>query len=134
MKMRLSVESKARKPPKIFMKASIIKTSKRDRRHNRIRIKVKGTAARPRLSVYRSNKYVYAQLIDDERGVTLTASSTKAATGKGMLEKSKNVGMTLAKAAAGLKIKKVVFDRGGFIYTGRVRALAEGAREGGLEF
>ncbi len=116
------------------MKATRIKTEKRLRRHNRIRARVHGTAAAPRLSVYRSNKYVYAQLIDDERGVTLAASSTKAAEGKGMLEKAKNAGRTLAKAATGLKIKKAVFDRGGFIYTGRVRALAEGAREGGLEF
>ncbi len=116
------------------MKNTRVKTEKRDRRHNRIRAKVSGTATKPRLSVYRSNKYVYAQLIDDERGVTIAASSTKTASGKGMLEKAKNAGVTLAKTATGLKVKKVVFDRGGFIYTGRVRALAEGAREGGLEF
>jgi len=116
------------------MKATQIKTAKRARRHNRIRSKVSGTAECPRLSVYRSNKFVYAQLIDDEKGVTLAATSTKDGKGKGMLEKAKGAGTDIAKKAADLKIKRAVFDRGGFIYTGRVRALAEGAREGGLQF
>jgi large subunit ribosomal protein L18 len=116
------------------MKTSNVKNEKRIRRHNRIRAKIFGTAARPRLSVYRSNKYVYAQLIDDEKGATLAAASTKDAKGKGMLEKAAHAGKELAKRAVELKIKAVVFDRGGFIYTGRVKALAEGAREGGLSF
>ncbi len=116
------------------MKATQIKTAKRNRRHNRIRSKVSGTAACPRLSVYRSNKFVYAQLIDDEKGMTLAATSTKDSKGKGMLEKAKGAGVEIAKKAVELKIKQAVFDRGGFIYTGRVRALAEGAREGGLQF
>lgn len=118
----------------MFMKTTNSKKEKRARRHNRIRAKVSGTAAKPRLSVYRSNRYIYAQLIDDDRGVTLAASSTKAAIGKSELEKAKSAGVILAKAALGLKVKKIVFDRGGFIYTGRVRAFAEGVREGGLEF
>lgn len=116
------------------MKITNVKTEKRERRHRRIRSKVSGTADMPRLSVYRSNKFVYAQLIDDEKGSTLAATSTKDIKGKGMLEKAKQAGVELAKKAQEKKIKKVVFDRGGFIYTGRVRALAEGAREGGLTF
>jgi large subunit ribosomal protein L18 len=112
------------------------KSAQRARRHNRIRAKVNGTEAMPRLSVYKSNKYVYAQLIDDEKGNTIVAASTKdvKTKAKGMLEKAKQAGIELAKLAGTKNIKKVVFDRGGFIYTGRVKALAEGAREGGLQF
>ena len=104
------------------------------RRALRVRKRIKEESTHHRISVFKSLNHIYAQLIDDERGVTIAASSTKTASGKGMLEKAKNAGVTLAKTATGLKVKKVVFDRGGFIYTGRVRALAEGAREGGLEF
>lgn len=116
------------------MNKSTIKTAKRERRHRRIRSKVFGTQEKPRLSVYKSNKFIYAQLIDDEKGVTLAAASTKDVKGKGLLAKAKLAGMEIAKAAAGKKVKTVVFDRGGFIYTGRVKALADGAREGGLIF
>ncbi len=101
----------------------------RDKRRTRIRSKIKGTAKRPRLSVFRSNKYIYAQLIDDVRGETLAAAS-----GDVNVATASEVGKTLADKASKLGIKKVVFDRGGYKYHGRVRALAEGARKGGLEF
>ena len=88
----------------------------------------------PRLSVFKSNRYISAQLIDDQKGVTLAAAHSKVAVGKTLLQKSANVGKDIATKATAKKIKKVVFDRGGFIYTGCVKALAEGAREGGLKF
>ncbi len=110
------------------------KLQQRDRRRKRIRAKVSGTKSMPRLSVFKSNKYVYAQLIDDESGKTLASSSSVKIKAKGKLLQAKKVGEDLAKKAQEHKIKKVVFDRGGFIYTGRVKALAEGAREGGLKF
>ena len=105
----------------------------RARRQKRIRAKISGTAAAPRLSVYRSNKYVYAQLINDEAGKTLAASTSLKMKGK-MMEKAKQVGREIAEKAKALKIEKAVFDRGGFIYTGKIKAIAEGAREGGLKF
>lgn len=109
-------------------------SQQRKRRHARIRSKVAGTAAKPRLAVFRSNKFIYAQLIDDENGVTLAAASdVKAATGT-KKERAKKVGADLAAAGKAKKITEVVFDRGGFLFTGRVAALAEGAREGGLKF
>lgn len=112
-----------------------IKAVKRIRRHAKIRTRLSGTAETPRLAVFRSNKFIYAQLIDDERGVTLASASTADTKGK----KAKVVGATeagkaLAEKAQAVKIKKVVFDRGGFAFKGRVKALAEGAREGGLSF
>jgi large subunit ribosomal protein L18 len=110
------------------------KTLQRERRHRRIRAKVQGTADMPRLSVYKSNRHLYGQLIDDERGHTLLAGSTEKTKGKNMIEKAKAAGMALAKLAQDKKIKKVVFDRGGFIYIGQVKAFADGAREGGLTF
>lgn len=110
-----------------------ITSSSRERRRMRIRSKVAGTEARPRLSVYKSNTSIYAQLINDDKGVTLVAASSKGIKGN-KTEAAKKVGMELAKKAKDQKITKVVFDRGGFIFTGRVKALAEGAREGGLEF
>jgi len=95
---------------------------------------VSGTSLRPRLSVFKSNAFIYAQLIDDENGVTLAASSSLKA-GKGTkTDSAMNVGIEIAKLAKSQNILKVVFDRGGFNYTGRVRSLAEGARQGGLEF
>ncbi len=104
----------------------------------RIRKKVRGTAERPRLSVFRSNRYIYAQLIDDERGVTLvSASSREAEVQQGAtrpIERSALVGKLLAARARAKGIEKVVFDRNGYRYHGNVRALAEGAREGGLIF
>ena len=115
------------------MNTTNAKKEKRERRHRRIRSKVKGTADMPRLSVFKSNKYMTAQLINDDSGTTLAYVSTKSIKGKGMLEKAKKAGAEIAVAAIAKKIQKVVFDRGGFIYTGRVKALAEGAREGGLK-
>ena len=105
------------------------------RRHNRVRKKVVGTAQRPRLAVYRSNKHIYAQLIDDFQGRTLaSASSLKDADGEAPKGKAKAGGAALATRAKEAGVQSVTFDRGGFKYHGRVRAVAEGAREGGLEF
>lgn len=106
----------------------------RDRRHRRVRKKVIGTPQRPRLAVYRSNRYIYAQLIDDVAGQTLVAVSSLGETkDSGPTEKAKAVGEQLAARAKEAGITSVTFDRGGFKYHGRVRAVAEGAREGGLE-
>ena len=107
-------------------------------RHERIRKDLKGTAERPRLNVFRSNANITAQIIDDEKGVTLVSASTlekdlKIANG-GNVEAAKLIGAEIAKRARKAKITKVVFDRGGYLYHGRVKALAEAARENGLEF
>ncbi|GDX52434.1 50S ribosomal protein L18 [Bacteroidota bacterium] len=104
--------------------------------HKRIRKKISGTAERPRISIYRSNSEIYAQLINDEAGHTLLAASSRDLKDiKGTkIEKSKQVGVALAKMAADKGITTAVFDRGGFLYHGRVQAIAEGAREGGLQF
>ena len=111
------------------------KLEQRQRRHRRIRAKVSGTAVRPRLSVFRSNKGVYAQLIDDEKAVTLAAASSLKIEGKGgALVKAKTVGKVIAESAKAKKIEQAVFDRGGYLYAGAIKALAEGAREGGLKF
>ncbi|MFA6552235.1 MAG: 50S ribosomal protein L18 [Candidatus Paceibacterota bacterium] len=115
------------------MKTKNAKTEKRLKRHRKIRAKVSGTATLPRLSVFRSNKCIYAQLIDDEKASTILSASSSKLKGK-MVEKAKAVGTEIAKKAVAKKIEKVVFDRGGYIYTGKIRALAEGAREGGLQF
>lgn len=112
----------------------ISKTQQRNRRHKRIRAKLSGTAEVPRLSVYKSNRFMHVQLIDDEAGKTLAASSSRSVSGKGKLDQAKAAGKEVAKAAKAKKLEKVRFDRGGFIYTGRVKAVAEGAREGGLKF
>jgi large subunit ribosomal protein L18 len=112
----------------------------RKRRRARIRKKIYGTSERPRLSVFRSLRYIYAQVIDDERGHTLVhiSSRSKEFIKEGekisKVEKAKRVGEVLAKKCLEKNIKKVVFDRGGYLYHGRVSALAEGARKGGLEF
>jgi large subunit ribosomal protein L18 len=104
----------------------------------RIRKKISGSAQKPRLSVFRSNTDIYAQLIDDENGVTLASASSRekdvVAQKVVKLEKSKLVGAAIARKATELGIQQVVFDRGGNLYHGRVKALAEGAREGGLQF
>jgi large subunit ribosomal protein L18 len=110
------------------------KTIKRQVRKNRIRSKVSGTAEKPRLSVFKSNKYIYAELINDDLGVTIAEASSLKIDSKGKANHAMAVGEALAKKAKEKKISKVVFDRGGYIYTGRVKALAEGARSGGLEF
>jgi large subunit ribosomal protein L18 len=107
------------------------------KRHARIRQKIEGTAACPRLSVYRSGKHIYAQIIDDAAGVTLAAASTldKSFEGSGAnREAAKKIGIEIAKKAQDKGIATVVFDRGGYLYHGRVKELAEGAREGGLQF
>ena len=114
------------------------KTSPRQKIRFRIRKKINGTAGAPRLSVFRSNTDIYVQLIDDNSGVTLASASSKqkdiTAQKSPKTEKSKLVGQAIAKKATELGIKKVVFDRSGYIYHGRVKAVAEGAREGGLDF
>ena len=109
----------------------------RIRRHERVRKNISGTAERPRLNVFRSAKHIYAQIIDDAKGVTLVAASSmdKDFDGYGgNVEGAKKVGEKIAEKASAAGIKAVVFDRGGYVYHGRVAALAEGAREGGLEF
>lgn len=116
------------------MTIKLTKNEQRTRRHRRIRAKVSGTAARPRLAIFKSLAYFYAQLIDDTKGTTLASSSDMGLKGKTKTERAKLAGIALAKAAKEKKIASVVFDRGGFIYTGRVRAFADGAREGGLVF
>ena len=113
------------------------KNTLRLKRHKRMRNDLAGTADRPRLNVFRSLKNIYAQIIDDEKGVTLAAASTKekAFSGKGgNISAAKAVGEAIAKKASALGITEVVFDRGGYIYHGRVAALAQAAREGGLKF
>lgn len=110
------------------------KVEKRERRHRRIRARVTGSDTRPRLSVFKSNRYLYAQLIDDGKGVTLGAESTRTLKGKTMLEKAKALGGAIAAAASKKGVKKVVFDRGGYVYAGKIKAVAEGAREAGLVF
>lgn len=99
----------------------------------RIRKRITGTAERPRLSVYRSNTVIYAQMIDDTKGHTLLAASSKGMTGT-KVEQSKQVGLMVAEKATAAGITAIVFDRGGYLYHGRVQALADGAREGGLQF
>jgi large subunit ribosomal protein L18 len=114
------------------------KATRRNRIRLGIRQKVSGTAQKPRLSVFRSNTEIYAQLIDDNSGVTLAAASSKdkevAAQKVTKTEKGKLVGAALARKATALGLTTCVFDRGGYLYHGRVKAVADGAREGGLEF
>ncbi|MCU6711685.1 50S ribosomal protein L18 [Paenibacillus sp. J5C_2022] len=116
------------------------KNKARLKRHLRVRKKINGTAARPRLSVFRSSKHMYAQLIDDVAGVTLAAASTKdkelaeAIGNGGNVEAATKVGELIAKRAKEKGISVVVFDRGGYLYHGRIQALATAAREAGLEF
>lgn len=107
----------------------------RTRVRYRIRKKVSGTSERPRLSVFRSNKQIYCQLIDDNNGVTIASAHSRALTvGGTKIEVAKEVGKVLASAALSKGITSVVFDRGGYLYHGRVKSLADGAREGGLTF
>jgi large subunit ribosomal protein L18 len=114
------------------------RTERRYRRHLRVRKKLAGTAARPRLVVFRSSKHIYAQLVDDDRGVVLMGVSDRsegiAAEGAGKVAKSKATGQLIAAKAKAAGVSKVVFDRAGFRYHGRVKAVADGARDGGLEF
>ena len=116
------------------------RTKIREKKHRRQRNRFSGTAERPRLAVFRSNNHMYAQIIDDTVGKTLVAASTVEADVKKELEKTNNVdaaayvGKVIAERAVEKGIKEVVFDRGGFIYQGKVKALADAAREAGLEF
>ncbi|WP_433746288.1 50S ribosomal protein L18 [Falsibacillus pallidus] len=114
------------------------KNMTRKKRHARVRAKLSGTESRPRLNVFRSNKHIYAQLIDDLNGVTLASASTKendlGLEGTANVEAAKKVGELVAKRAVEKGVKSVVFDRGGYLYHGRVKALADAARENGLEF
>jgi large subunit ribosomal protein L18 len=116
------------------------KRASRERRHKRVRARVVGTGDRPRLNVFRSLDNIYAQVINDEAGNTLVSASTidreiaKEVDGKNKIESAKIVGIKLAERAKAAGITTVVFDRGGYQYHGRVAALAEGAREGGLDF
>lgn len=116
---------------------TIDRNKSRIKRHYRVRNKISGTAARPRLNVFRSAKNIYAQLIDDEAGKTLCSASTNEKGSKeygGNCEAAKKVGLALAEKAKAQGIVDVVFDRSGYVYHGRVAALADGAREGGLNF
>ena len=110
------------------------KLTGRARRKMRIRKKVHGTSERPRLSVFRSSKHIYAQVIDDSRGATIAHASSAAGAGGSKVEAAKSVGSTVAKACIDKGVEQVVFDRSGYRYHGRVRALAESAREAGLKF
>ncbi|HBD24618.1 MAG: 50S ribosomal protein L18 [Candidatus Zambryskibacteria bacterium RIFOXYD1_FULL_40_13] len=116
------------------MKTLNAKLEKRTRRHTKIRAKVSGTKEKPRLSVHKSNKHISAQLIDDENSKTIASVHSREVKAKSMTEKAVLVGEAIAKKAIDKKIKEVVFDRGGFIYTGNIKALADGARKGGLKF
>ena len=113
---------------------------RRERRQRRVRAKVLGTAARPRLNVFRSSRHIFAQIIDDAKGFTLVAASTLDADLRAKAkelnkkDEAKAVGKLLAQRAVAKGLKQVVFDRGGYQYTGRIKSLADGAREGGLEF
>jgi large subunit ribosomal protein L18 len=109
------------------------------KRQIRTRVKVRGTTERPRLSVYKSNKFMSAQIIDDVKAVTLVSVTEKALgklgeLGKDGIGKAKEIGKMIAEKAVKMKIKKIVFDKGGYAYHGKIKAIAEGAREGGLEF
>lgn len=122
------------------MSKSKSRSEARDRRHKRVRARVTGTPDRPRLSVYRSLSEIYAQIIDDKAGQTLTSASTldhelrTTVDGMKKSEQARKIGQALAERAKAKGIKQVIFDRGGYRYIGRVKALADGAREGGLEF
>jgi len=116
------------------MKTKNSKVHQRARRRNRIRSRLYGTAIKPRLAVFRSNTSIYAQLIDDDKGVTLVQANDIKGYKGSKLARAEQVGEALAMASAGKNIVEVIFDRGGFIYTGRVKALADAARKGGLKF
>ena len=115
------------------------KNETRKKRHGRIRVRVFGTSERPRLNIYRSLNHIYAQVIDDTQGKTLVAASSldgglRDAKNGGNIEGAKAVGLLIAERSKAAGVEKVVFDRGGYLYHGRVQALADAAREGGLDF
>ena len=104
------------------------------RRKSRIRAKIFGTAERPRLTVFKSHKYIYAQIIDDNKGHTLVSFDSQKSKAKKPVEQALEVGVEIAKKAKAAKITKVVFDRSGYLYTGKIKMVADAARKGGLEF
>lgn len=104
------------------------------RRKARIRAKIHGTEERPRLSIFKSHRYIYAQIINDDKGHTLVAFDSKQSKAKKPVERAEEVGVEIAKLAKTKKITKVVFDRNGYLYTGKIKMVAESARKGGLEF
>ena len=114
--------------------ASLSKTQQRERRHRRVRARVSGTEARPRLSVYKSNTRLTAQIINDDKGFTIAAVSSIDEKGKTPKERAEKAAATLAKKAVEKGVKKVTFDRGGFQYVGTIKAFADAARAAGLEF
>jgi large subunit ribosomal protein L18 len=116
------------------MKTKNLKTEKTQNRHRRIRAKISGTSDRPRLAVFRSNRYISVQIIDDTTHKTLAAFTSAKAKGKTFVERAKETGLEIAKLAKAAGITTIVFDRGGFSYTGKIKSLADGAREGGLIF
>ena len=120
------------------MISKIDKNKVRLKRHARVRTKLSGTAEKPSLNVYRSNKHIYAQIIDDVKGVTLAQASTQdkeiANAESSKVELSAKVGETIAKKASDKGVSTIVFDRGGYLFHGRIKALADAARENGLEF
>jgi large subunit ribosomal protein L18 len=116
------------------MKNVNVKKLKVERRHKKIRATVFGTAEKPRLSVFKSNKFIYGQLINDDKSETIISLSSMKVKGKTFTERSTETGKEIAKLALAKKIEKVVFDRGGFKYVGRIKAFADGARAGGLKF
>ncbi len=113
---------------------ALTKSEQRERRHRRVRARVSGTSARPRLSVYKSNTQLLAQLIDDDKGVTLVAVSSKTEKAKTPRERAEAAAASLAKLALEKGVKRVVFYRGGFQYVGTIKAFADAARAAGLEF
>ena len=113
---------------------TLSKSQQRDRRHRRVRAKVAGTAERPRLSIFKSNTRLLAQIIDDTKGVTLAAASSADEKGKTPRERAEAAATALAKTAGEKGVKKVVFDRGGYQYLGTIKAFADAARAAGLEF
>lgn len=139
--MKLSVEKPARKPPRQpaalneIMKKRKLLNKIRNQRRKRTRAGIKGNSQKPRLTIKRSNKHVFAQLIDDEKRKTIASASSYKMKGKAnKSQAAKLVGLAIAEQAKKLGIKSVVFDRGAYRYHGRVKALAEGARENGLKF
>jgi len=110
------------------------KLTSRDKIRFRLRNKIQGTAAKPRLCVFRSNKVIYCQLINDLEGQTLASASSKTIASGTKVDQAKEVGKAIADKAKALNVDQIVFDRSGYLYHGRVKALAEGAREGGLQF
>lgn len=116
------------------MQKTAQKTASRSRRHARIRARLHGTGERPRLAVFRSNRYIYAQLINDETGVTIASADSRKLSGANARERAGAVGEKIAEHASKAGVTAVVFDRGGFQYQGVIAALADGARKGGLSF